>query len=506
MLKFIDNFLDRITMYRTVLYILLGLLGIATILAFAGVLHYSPWGIMYSSLVLVIGSVIFNKILGWFFKVPVNIESAYITALILALIITPPAAGQFITIIPILALAGATAIASKYVVSLGKKHLFNPAAFAVVLTSLIVGQSASWWIGTAVMLPFTLIFGLMMTRKLRQFHLLWAFLGASILGTIALTFGHGGITNSVWKAIEASPLIFFGTIMLTEPLTMPPTKWKRVLYGALAGLLIIPQAKFGPWSITPEIALIIANIFSYVISPKGRHVFTLQKIQKAGDAAFDFIFKTDKQFAFAPGQYMEWTLGHKSADSRGNRRYFTIASSPTESETILGVKFYPQPSTYKKAMRGMHAGETIIGAQLAGDFTLPKELDKKLVFIAGGIGVTPFRSMTKYMIDSGEHRDVVLLYSNRSKQEIAYAEIFEEAHQKFGMRSAYTITDVAPVDWTGYKGFIDAKMISTEVPDFNERLFYISGSHVFVTAMKKTLLDMGVGRGQIKTDFFPGLA
>ncbi len=132
---------------------------------------------------------------------------------------------------------------------------------------------------------------------------------------------------------------------------------------------------------------------------------------------------------------------------------------------------------------------------------------EKLAFISGGIGVTPFRSMIKYLIDRGERRSIVLLYSNRTAPEIVYGDIFKQA-QSLGVKTVYTLTDAKqiPADWQGERGFVNADMITRNIPDFLQRTFYISGSHTMVTEFQKLLSGMGVPRNRVKTDFFPGLA
>jgi ferredoxin-NADP reductase len=146
----------------------------------------------------------------------------------------------------------------------------------------------------------------------------------------------------------------------------------------------------------------------------------------------------------------------------------------------------------------MRPGDTIIAGQLAGDFTLPKNKKQKLAFIAGGIGITPFRSMIKYLSDRGEHRDIALFYSNRTAREITYRDIFDEAKQKIGMRTIYMNTQ------DGSR--LTADIVKKEIPDYGERMFYISGTHAMANAFQKTLREMGVPRRNIKTDFFPGFA
>jgi ferredoxin-NADP reductase len=393
-------------------------------------------------------------------------------------------------------------------ISIFRKHIFNPAAFAVTLTALTGIGSASWWVGTLPMFPFLLL-GVLIVRKIRRFDLVFYFFVTALLTIFGLSFLKGSDPVRILKAtfIE-SPIFFFAFVMLTEPLTTPPTKSLQSIYGVLVGFFFSPQLQFGSLYTTPEIALLIGNIFSYLVSPKIKYLLTLKNKLAIGEDTVDFIFPRPKGFMFEPGQYMEWTLSHKATDSRGNRRYFTIASSPTEENVILGVKFYEHGSSYKKAMIKMEPKAKVLAGSLSGDFTLPKDKNKKLVFIAGGIGVTPFREIVKYLIDKNEKRDIVLLYSNKHATEIVYSDIFSEAGRKLGIKTVYNLTDTKslPVNWRGKTGRITAGMIKEEIPDFPSRTFYMSGPQPMVDAYRDILKSMNIPDKQIITDYFPGYA
>ena len=289
MLNFIDKYLDRITMYRLVLYVLIGLLGVAVIFSALDFLHFNPLALIYSVLVLLVFNWLANFLFAKFFRVPANFESVYITALILALIVTPPSSGEYISFLPFYGLLAIAAMGSKYLINVGKKHLFNPAAFAVFAIALVTSHSATWWVGTSVMTGFVFVGGFLLARKLRQFDLVIAFLLAFVVGTVVITFGSGNVLTILYNSVILSSLLFFAGIMLTEPLTMPPNRDGRIAYAILVGALFIPLAKFGSFSLTPEMALLVGNLFAYIVSPKGRHVFTLERIQKAGDSAYDFV-------------------------------------------------------------------------------------------------------------------------------------------------------------------------------------------------------------------------
>ena len=509
MLNSIDSFLNKITMYRSVLYFLILLLLIAMGFSFIGWLPYSPIAILFSALFITTLCVILNVIFAWGFSAPANVESVYITALILALIIDPITSTGDITFFTLAIWASVWAMASKYIFAIGKKHIFNPAAIAVAITALTINQSASWWVGTLVMAPFVLIGGLMIVRKIIRKDLVYSFFLVATAVTIYAGYSSfTGAFSDVWRLYSSTPIMFFAFVMLTEPLTTPPTRPLRVIYGAIVGFFFLPSIHIDSVYLTPELALVLGNIFSYLASPKEKLILTLKQKKFVAAGTYDFIFTPDKSMKFRPGQYLEWTIPEDGSDSRGNRRYFTIASSPTESTLNMGVKFYPKPSSFKKGLINMKVGDKMAASQLAGDFTLPKNPKKKLVFIAGGIGVTPFRSMIKYLVDRREKRDIVVFYSNKTAEDVAYKEVFDSAVEFLGIKVVYVLSDVAPGDYglNVKVGRLDANMIAKEIPDFKDRDFYISGPHGMVSAFEETLENLGVSRRKITTDFFPGFA
>ncbi|MFL5659641.1 MAG: oxidoreductase [Ktedonobacteraceae bacterium] len=505
MITRIDDLLDRITMYRLVLYVLIGLIAIAVVLSFFTLLPFSPLSLLVSTVFLVIICWAANWILGSIFEVPTNIESAYITALILALIIDPvKSPGDLL--FP--GWAAILAMSSKYILALNNKHVFNPAAIAVVITSFALGESASWWVGTASMLPAVLLGGVLLVRKLHQGEMVSIFVVASLVTVCIASLLEGlPVTRELQQLLVESPLFFFAAIMLTEPLTVPPTQNLKRIYGLITGILFVPQIHVGPIYSTPELALVIGNVYSYIVSPRQKVVLRLKRKSRISSDIVDFVFKPSQRPAFEPGQYMEFTLAHPKPDSRGNRRFFTLASSPTEDSLHLGVRFYANSSSFKRALYRIDGRTKIIAGQIAGDFTLPRDRRQKLVFIAGGIGITPFRSMLKYLLDKHQWRDIALFYANKTADEIAYKDILSEAQTKLGIKVFYTLTNtqVIPRNWRGLVGRIDERMIQQVVPDYQERTFYLSGPLDMVRAYEHILKNMGVKRDQIKTDFFPGL-
>jgi len=510
MIRLVDNVLNRITMYRLVLYYLIFLVLAAIALSLFGFLPFQPMDLVASVSVLVIVCWIANSALAKVFNVPANTESLYITAFILALIITPQPHSRYFTAgSAFVVWAAVWAMASKYILAIRRKHVFNPAAFAVALTALTLNQAASWWVGTPAMMPFVLGGGLLVVRKLGRFDLVVSCLAVACAVALGSSLVPGtSILPAARQFFAETPILFFAFVMLTEPLTTPPVRTLRIAYGAIVGFLLAPFLHFGKVYLTPELALLLGNVFSFLVSPKGRHLLRLKARTQLAPGTYEFRFAAARRLRFRPGQYLEWTLRLSRPDSRGNRRYFTIASSEDERDVRIGVKFYREPSSFKKSLLAMEPDDVIVASQLAGEFVLPADKRAKLVFMAGGIGITPFRSMIRHLLDHGEKREIAVLYTNRTAQEIAYTDLLAEADKRLGIRTLYTLTDVdsVPPDWQGATGRVDEQMIAKAVPDYRERTFYLSGPRSLVVGFEEVLRNIGIPKSRIKTDFFPGFA
>jgi ferredoxin-NADP reductase len=277
--------------------------------------------------------------------------------------------------------------------------------------------------------------------------------------------------------------------MLTEPQTSPTASSKIIPYAVLVGIFYsITRLK-----LSPEEALLVGNLFTFVIARNRRYELKfVGKVKEAQDI-YSYAFSLPKRFSFEPGQYMEWTIAHNKTDSRGNRRYLTISSSPTEPGLMFTIKHPPQnPSAFKQKLSELKPGDKILASHLAGSFTLPKDSSKKIALLAGGVGITPFRSMVKSVTDSAQPRDVALLYSANSPDELAFQRLFAKAYP-MGLKASY-ITD----------GYLDESKIKNLLPDYAQRRFYISGPYGFVNAVETTLLKLGVRSTEIITDYFPG--
>jgi ferredoxin-NADP reductase len=297
--------------------------------------------------------------------------------------------------------------------------------------------------------------------------------------------------------------------MLTEPLTMPPTRRLQMAYGGLVGFLIVPQVHVGGLYFAPEVALVVANVFAWLVSAKANQMLRLAERRPLSGETEEFVFRQEHPVRFQPGQYLEWTLPHDHPDDRGDRRFFTISSPPGDDALAIGVEFKARSSSFKKRLKAMGPGGRIAAGHLAGDFVMPRDPQQKLAFVAGGIGVTPFVSMIRDLLQRGEKRDIVVLVTNRYETGAAYRDVFERALGELGVRTVFTLTGPAetlPAGWTGRIGRIDEMFLQEEIPDYQERVFYICGSQRLVSGIKEVLGRLGVERGSVRSDYFPGLA
>ncbi len=316
-LQQIDKYLNQITMYKLVLLAL-------SCFVLSGFFIHNPISYLVSILILLGSSFIFHQIFTKLFKAIPNYESWLITALILACLLDP-------SDYPFLILASFLAVASKYTFAPGASHIFNPAALSAFVLTSLGSSSASWWIGSRTLLPIVAIFGFLVVRKLRRQTMVLVFLVvASLFAAL-----QGLPLSMLWLS---GPLVFFATIMFTEPLTTPPGKRSQFFYAILVGIWLTQYFKVGPFHGGTEFALLLGNLVAFIFWRRQRVILILKKILPIATDTYNFEFSTNQKIAFVPGQYLEWTLPHPSPDLRGTRRWFSLASSPTEDTISLGTK------------------------------------------------------------------------------------------------------------------------------------------------------------------------
>jgi ferredoxin-NADP reductase len=485
MLRYIDKRLNGMTMYRVVMYALC-----AT--AAVGILD-DPSRAWSLAALLAVGrgaNWAFAKMVG----AAENAESATITSLILFHILFP---ASTLLDFAYLAFAAMVAMASKYLVTWHRRHIFNPAALAAFVVGLL-GWGAAWWVGSAAMLPMVALGGLLVARKTRRLAMLSAFVASAFAGMwlSARWFGQDvSVVDSIAEGLVSWPILFFGAFMLTEPLTLPASRAAQVAEAALVGFLFAMPFSAGPIHSSPELSLLIGNAFAWACGAKRTSLLKLVRRTEMAPGVYDFAFEADSPPRFRAGQYFEWTLPHSRPDARGNRRTFTVASAPSEPSVRIGVCVPDLPSTFKAALMRMEPGDELAASNVGGEFVLPRDPSVKLALVAGGIGVTPFRSMAEDLVRRCEHRDVVLIYACRTADGFVYDDVFERA-EAMGWRVIRRATAT--------EGHLTGEALAAAVPDFADRLFYVSGPNAMVESARRLLRGLGVKGRNVRTDYFPG--
>jgi ferredoxin-NADP reductase len=209
--------------------------------------------------------------------------------------------------------------------------------------------------------------------------------------------------------------------------------------------------------------------------------------------AISFRFKAPEFPRWKAGQYLHYTLPHPSPDNRGIERYFTISSAPFEGFIQITTRFSEKSSSFKRALRGLEIGGAIEADGLEGDFVV-EDPNKRLVFIAGGIGVTPYRAMLLALDRARSPINVDLLYANRDEDFPFKDELEELARKNPLLRVHY---------YTG-SNRLDEQSIRAAVAELAKPLFYVSGPAPMVVAFDKLLKSMSIPESRIKTDDFPG--
>ena len=219
-----------------------------------------------------------------------------------------------------------------------------------------------------------------------------------------------------------------------------------------------------------------------------------------------FVFDVGGQpLEYRPGQYLHYELDTLAfPDERGNRRHFTISSSPTE-KGILMFTTKMRGSGFKETMRQAPLGYQMTCETPVGEFVMGKnETDRRHVFIAAGIGITPYRSILRYAADVNERINGVLLYFNRSPADIIFRRELEDIARTMPTFSVVHMLSQPETGWEGERGRLDEALLRKRVTDLDQSLFWSSGPPAMVIACRELLLQIGVKEEAIRMDKFLG--
>lgn len=212
-----------------------------------------------------------------------------------------------------------------------------------------------------------------------------------------------------------------------------------------------------------------------------------------------FRLEVKEEIDFKAGQFLSVTLDK----NKELTRYLSISNSPTEKGYLEFTKKITQ-SDFSNALNNIKVADKVSIKYPYGAFTFQGE-DKKIAFISGGIGITPIRSICKYVVDKKTGTDIVLIYANRSTGDTAFKDDFDAMQKEYpGLRVAYVISQ-AEAGWPGKVGLINAQLVKDEVAGYGQRKFYLCGPPGMVEAMKKMLSqELALPKESIITENFVG--
>ena len=203
---------------------------------------------------------------------------------------------------------------------------------------------------------------------------------------------------------------------------------------------------------------------------------------------------------YTAGQFTELTIRHPKPDGRGTSRWFTLSSSPTDELWSITTKYAGDDasSSFKKALFALEPGSEVTLAEPMGDFVLPKLVQTPLIFVAGGIGITPIHSMLQWLAATNEQRPINLLYGVHSEDEIIFQETFERA----GVHATIIVEDPTAA-WGGERGRLTAELILGLGEPTEDGLIYVSGPEAMVQSLHRDLKAVGIPRANLVSDEFP---
>jgi ferredoxin-NADP reductase len=233
---------------------------------------------------------------------------------------------------------------------------------------------------------------------------------------------------------------------------------------------------------------------------------TLSSNETVAEGTMAFHFARPAGFSFKPGQSMNVSLiDPPETDAKGNARTFSIVSAPHENELVIATRM--RDTAFKRVLKAMPEGGRVALRGPAGLFTLDPADARPAVFLAGGIGITPFVSMLRDAAHSRLARDLWLFYSNRRPEDAAFLNELS-AVSKRNARCHFVGTmvemDKSSRPWSGEKGFLDRAMLERHLKSLAANVYYAAGPPGLVEAMQKMLAGAGVAEDAIRTDEFFG--
>jgi len=217
-------------------------------------------------------------------------------------------------------------------------------------------------------------------------------------------------------------------------------------------------------------------------------------------------FEKPEGFEFKPGQFADFTLLETGAiDSAGNTRTLSIASAPHEDHLMVAMRI--RDTGFKRVVNALPGGTPLLLEGPYGNLTLHKNTARPAVFLAGGIGITPFRSMIWHATEARCAHRIYLFYSIRQLEEAAFLkelQSIEAINPRYRFVPTITRSEKAPLEWRGETGHINEQMLGRWAPGLRTSIFYVAGPPTMVSSMRGMLNSLGVCDDDVRAEEFAG--
>jgi len=219
-----------------------------------------------------------------------------------------------------------------------------------------------------------------------------------------------------------------------------------------------------------------------------------------------FRFTKPAGFTYQAGQSIDLTLiDPPETDAEGTSRAFSLASSPDDDHLAITTRM--RDTAFKRTLKSMASGTPMQLEGPFGELTLPQRADRPIVFLAGGIGITPFYSMVRYATARTLPHRITLFYSNRRPEDAAFLDellALPSANPNFAFIPTMTGMVHSSVAWNGERGYIDAAMLKRHLDSAENPIYYLAGPLSMVTALRAMLNESGIADNDIRIEEFAG--
>lgn len=231
----------------------------------------------------------------------------------------------------------------------------------------------------------------------------------------------------------------------------------------------------------------------------------LEKIDDA-DGVMSFRFEKPAGFEYTAGQFADYTLPDPpETDAEGNIRGFTLSSAPYEPFLMATTRM--RNTAYKRVLKDAPIGTEVELDAPYGSFTLHNNVKRPAVFLTGGIGITPARSIALQSVHDATGHRITVLYSTKDLAGAVFLDELtqlDKSNENFTFVPTITRPDEVTTPWSGETGHVDTAMLARYVDDLAAPIYYVSGPGAMVKAMRTMLDDAGVDSDDIRTEEFTG--